>query len=148
MRNQHYQDQPKGVDKMTTEKRKRGRPRKVKEEPKELLKRVVTCRLNYETAYIKPVIIVELIYREQNNNIEIRDFNIASNVHQALVNFQKSLHYTRIDEQTGLKTLVANTGNLDIWLTDIEKGEAFIDLVSHIVGIVNLDLLSITYEAE
>ena len=39
---------------MTTEKRKRGRPKKVKEEPKEQLKRHVVCKLNYETDELKP----------------------------------------------------------------------------------------------
>ena len=148
MINQHYLDQPKEADKMTTEKRKRGRPKKVKEEPKEQLKRNITCKLYYETAQLKPTIVAELIYNELDKSFILKDFEVTGAVHNALIDFERSRAYTRIDTETGLKTLVTDTNNLDIWITDFENGTAFLELGPDILGIVNIVLYSIAYEAE
>jgi len=148
LRNQHYLDQPKEADKMTTEKRRRGRPKKVKEEPKEQLKRNITCKLYYETAQLKPIVIAELFYSELNKSFTINTLDERNAVHNALIDFEKSRVYTRIDAETELKTLVADTGNLDIWITDFENGRAFLEVGPDIAGIISIVLYSIAYEAE
>ena len=133
---------------MTTEKRRRGRPKKVKEEPKEQLKRNITCKLYYETSELKPTIVAELLYSELNKNCTINILDERNAVHNALIDFRKSQVYTRIDAETGLKTFVADTGNLDIWIEDFENGRAFLELGPNIAGIVSIVLHSIAYETE
>ena len=149
MKSQHYQDQPKEADKMTTEKRKRGRPKKVKEEPKEQLKRHVVCKLNYETDELKPKNVAEMHYNERSGEFIVNNTIDAGNpVHNALRDFQQSRVYTRIDSKTMLKTFVGDTGSLDIWISDFEKGEAFLEPHPQIGGRISIELSSISYEAE
>ena len=64
------------------------------------------------------------------------------------IDFEKSRVYTRIDAETELKTLVADTGNLDIWITDFENGRGFLEVGPDIAGIISIVLYSIAYEAE
>jgi len=149
LRNQHYLDQPKEADKMTTEKRKRGRPKKVKEEPKEQLKRHVVCTLYYETDELKPKNVAEIHYRELNNELTVNvGLDYSNSVHNAIRDFEKSRVYKRIDSNTGLETFVGDTGNLDIWIADFEKGEAFLNTSPQIGGTISIVLSSISYEVE
>ena len=88
-------------------------------------------------------------YNELNGEFIVNlGLDAPTSVYNALRDFEKSRVYMRIDTKTGLKTPVGDTGSLDIWITDFEKGEAFLEVGPHINGIINIVLHETTYEAE